>query len=644
MIAYLLSSSLCWFVCYGFYWFFLRRQTFFHYNRSYLLLSLLAGLLLPLFGQYLHTAYPAEPMVAELPVVYIGWMDPVAFAEAEIAQTSPVVSTREWLGLAYGLGLLLFLGRFLWGFYRLDSLRQNSKIYHYGGYRVYETRDIRSPFSFFRLIFWNPVIDLYSSEGQAIFAHERAHIQLGHSYDLLLLEVLRVIFWFNPIFYYYKKSLRNVHEYQADAAVLERVPVRPYGQMLLYQARYNSVNLLPMGNYFSTKQIKERIMMMTKQPSSRRKLWLYFAALPNLLLLGMLTFQMEATAEIPGAILTEAITVETDPDEMPSFAGCEGETNAELKKKCSFEHLIAYVSKNLKYPAAAKSAGKEGMAVVSFTIAADGSVSAVSLVADPGEGMGAEAVRVVKGMPLWTPGTKDGQAVSVEMKLPIKFKLDESDQKVALQEVEQMPVFSGCDADLEGEALRKCSNTKMIQYIGENLVYPKAAAENGIEGMVVVSFVIEKDGSVSEVKGLKGIGGGCDEEVMRVVYSMPDWQPGMQDGKPVRTELKLPVRFVAAQAETMSQKSIQYDLQLSDYRLAPNPVRDQVEINFRGKDGDLQVRIFDTNGKIVFQEASNQFTGFYSKQVDLSGVAQGMYFLQIRQNGKAFIDRFSVVE
>ena len=258
--------------------------------------------------------------------------------------------------------------------------------------------------------------------------------------------------------------------------------------------------------------------------------------------------------------------------------------------------------------------------------------------------MGTEAVRVVESMPRWAPGAKDGKAVAVEMKLPIRFKLDETDKKVALQQVDQLPVFVGCDATLEGDALRQCSNQKMIEFVSKNMIYPKAAVENGIEGMVVVSFMVEADGSVSEVKSVKGIGGGCEEEVMRVLYSMPDWKPGMKDGKPVRTELKLPVKFVAAQAEAMSQKKIQYDLKLSDYRLAPNPARDQVEINFQGEKGDLQVRIFDANGKVVFQEASNQFAGFYSKQVDLSSAAQGLYFLQIRQNGKAFIDRFTVVE
>lgn len=641
MVAYLIQSSLCWMVFYGFYLAFLRKQTFFHYNRSYLLLSVLAGLLLPLLRQYLTNHFPEEPLLAELPVVYVGWVEPIVFAETAAPSASSALPIEAILGTAYFAGMSLFLGRLLYGFYRLWRLRQQSETRRFQGYWVHETPMISSPFSFFQRIFWNPKMELTSREGQAIFAHEQAHIRLGHSYDLLLLEVLSVLFWFNPIFHFYKKSLRNVHEYQADAAVLRRVPVRPYGQMLLYQARYNDAALLPMGNYFLTKQIKERIMMMTKQPSSKRKLWIYFLAVPTVLFMGLLVFQEEVAAEGTQPV-SELMAGITDPDEMPTFEGCEGESDADQKQQCTLQHLFAYVSKNMKYPEAAHAEGKEGMAVVSFTIAEDGQVTLVNLVSDPGSGMGDEAVRVVKGMPKWNPGMKEGKPVAVEMKLPVKFKLQGDESKKVFQEVDQLPVFAGCDATLEGDALRQCSNQKLVEFIGKNLVYPKMAAETGIEGMVVVSFIVEKDGSIGEVKGLKGIGGGCDEEVMRVVYSMPNFSPGLKDGKPVRTELKLPVKFVADQAKSMSKKAIQYDLKLQDYRLAPNPTTGRIEVNFKGEDGDLQVRIFDTKGQMVFQDAKTQFSGFYSQQVDLSEKGSGVFFLQIRQNGKAFIDKIVV--
>ena len=98
------------------------------------------------------------------------------------------------------------------------------------------------------------------------------------------------------------------------------------------------------------------------------------------------------------------------------------------------------------------------------------------------------------------------------------------------QIVEEMPAFPG------GEA-------KLMEYVGKNIKYPQIARETGIQGRVFIGFVVEPDGSVSNVKLLRGIGGGCDEEAMRVVKSMPKWKPGKQRGKAVRVSYQIPVYF-----------------------------------------------------------------------------------------------------
>ena len=108
------------------------------------------------------------------------------------------------------------------------------------------------------------------------------------------------------------------------------------------------------------------------------------------------------------------------------------------------------------------------------------------------------------------------------------------DEEVVEQEifkiVEEMPSFPG------GEA-------KLMEYVGKNIKYPQIARETGIQGRVFVNFVVEPDGSVSNVTVLRGIGGGCDEEAMRVVKNMPKWKPGKQRGKAVRVQYMLPVNF-----------------------------------------------------------------------------------------------------
>lgn len=114
---------------------------------------------------------------------------------------------------------------------------------------------------------------------------------------------------------------------------------------------------------------------------------------------------------------------------------------------------------------------------------------------------------------------------------PIVVQEEEIEEDVIFTVVEDQPAFPG------GEEAR-------IRYLQENLRYPQMAREAGIQGTVFVTFVVERDGSVTDVRVLRGIGGGCDEEAVRVVRNMPRWQPGRQRGQPVRVQFNMPIRFV----------------------------------------------------------------------------------------------------
>ena len=107
---------------------------------------------------------------------------------------------------------------------------------------------------------------------------------------------------------------------------------------------------------------------------------------------------------------------------------------------------------------------------------------------------------------------------------------DEFVEQEIFQIVEEMPSFPGGEGNL-------------MEYVAKNIKYPQIARETGIQGRVFVGFVVEPDGSISNVKLLRGIGGGCDEEAMRVIKSLPKWKPGKQRGKPVRVSYQIPVFF-----------------------------------------------------------------------------------------------------
>ena len=103
-------------------------------------------------------------------------------------------------------------------------------------------------------------------------------------------------------------------------------------------------------------------------------------------------------------------------------------------------------------------------------------------------------------------------------------------EQETFKEVDQLPEYPG-------------GQTAMYQFMAENLKYPSAAREKGIEGTVVVSYIVNVDGSISNPEILRGIGGGCDEEAIRIVKAFPTWSPGIKDGKKVRTEMRLPIRY-----------------------------------------------------------------------------------------------------
>jgi TonB family protein len=116
-----------------------------------------------------------------------------------------------------------------------------------------------------------------------------------------------------------------------------------------------------------------------------------------------------------------------------------------------------------------------------------------------------------------------------------KAETDEETSSVFIS-VQQMPSFPG------GDAARK-------KYLSRKLKYPAQASENGIQGTVYVSFVVKTDGSLANIKILHGIGGGCDDEALRVVKLMPRWKPGHQNGKSVRTLINMPVYFKLQEAD-----------------------------------------------------------------------------------------------
>ena len=220
-------------------------------------------------------------------------------------------------------------------------------------------------------------------------------------------------------------------------------------------------------------------------------------------------------------------------EQMPEFPGGEAA-------------LMKFINENLRYPAAAIENGIQGRVVVQFVVKKDGSVGDVKVIRGIDPTLDQEAIRVCKTLPKFIPGKRydNGEPVDVWFTIPVIFKLDNAtnnlqtdesnatihNRELIFRHVEQMPEFPGGEATL-------------MRFINENLRYPVAAIENGIQGRVMVQFVVKKDGSVDDVTVLHGVDSALDQEAIRVCKTLPKFIPGKQNGQPVNVWFTLPIFF-----------------------------------------------------------------------------------------------------
>ena len=224
------------------------------------------------------------------------------------------------------------------------------------------------------------------------------------------------------------------------------------------------------------------------------------------------------------------------PEYMPSFPG--GETA-----------LKDYISDHLKYPPLAVEGDITGRVFVGFVVMEDGSLDCFKLIRGLGYGCDEAALEVFKDMPKWMPAMQRGKAISYPYIVPVHFCFDCENKKLKqeiVSSVEEAPASpDGQELIFIVEKMPEYPGgfEAMSAFINANLVYPQEAIDAGIEGRVFVGFVVEKDGSVSSIKLLRGIGYGCDEAAMDVVRKMPKWKPATQRGKPVRVQYQFPLNF-----------------------------------------------------------------------------------------------------
>ncbi|MEL6975196.1 MAG: M56 family metallopeptidase [Bacteroidota bacterium] len=323
------------------------------------------------------------------------------------------------------LGSAAGLIRFLYGLAIIFTLRKNAIPLREEKYTVYERSGNPSPFSFFKWIFIGQAIQ---GESRAqILCHEKIHVQQWHSLDKLFFELMKVVFWMNPLVYCYSKRLSEIHEFLADREVLAEKGSKFYEELL--NTAFCTQDIFLVNQFYNTSLIKKRIVMLTKQNSKRTLKFKYLLTLP--LIFGMLVYiSCKDETEPPSEVEPEATNFTTSEQKEavpfmvvqtpPMFPGCE---DAEDQRTCFIQNLQNHVKENFTYPKEALENDIEGKVSNFFKVSVTGDIVGITS-EGPSEVLEQEAVRIISKLPKMSPAMQDGEPVEVAFSFPISFVLN----------------------------------------------------------------------------------------------------------------------------------------------------------------------------------------------------------------------------
>jgi beta-lactamase regulating signal transducer with metallopeptidase domain len=518
MLNYFIFHSLCLLAFWAFYQIILKKDTFFERNRYYLLLTALLACFAPLL----------EVSVSQEDIQTIGMEDFVLLPALEISSslikqlTSENISDSQnstgtfyLVKLIYASGVAISLILFL---VRLGKLLILIKVSPKGGdvegALIVIPNENAGTFSFFNYLFWDGSLNFSEKEKQQILLHELAHIRGKHSYDLIFIELQKIVFWFNPLIYLYQKEIINQHEFIADSKAL-RLSNTAHYISLMVSSLFKSLQLNFIHS-FHNQQIKQRIKMLNTQKTS----WIKGNTKTVL--------AVAFVGVIAGAVAcSNALTSIEKDQKLSEMKVAQGRNQKDLNKSY-IEELDILLEK-----------------YTITDIKKDGKIEITTKE---------------------IPDKKDRERVIFLMKELKNHFLERTKQNLV-----KNPDANGIYTVVESMASPIGGMSEMYKLMAKEMRYPQEARQKGLEGTVFVEFVVNTDGSLQDIKVLKGVenspkldeivvvgyqdqsaheqqaireglANSLHEEAMRVV-ALTKWEAGAQDGKKVRQRLVMPIAF-----------------------------------------------------------------------------------------------------
>ncbi len=523
LFVLLIKASLSIALFYSVYWFFLRKETFFKLNRLYLVFTLLVSLVLPVF--------PVNYEVIVQPGVQAGFISAIGKRGQVVSglktEAISVVGWREVLFAIYLTGAFLFLLRLIIQSLVIARLITKCRIKKIDGLKIVENEKYGLPFSFFKLIFINPKFHK-EADLNDIMSHERVHLEQDHWIDLLIIELLTVIFWFNPFIWLFEYSIKQNHEYLADQGALTRgSDLSRYQALLINQLM--GMQIIGVTSNLNFALNTNRLKMMTKMQSKKIHSIKLLLALPVVFLLmtafaepvyktaqaneetnnlssfslGKRTFTVKGKVQtkdgtpLPGtSIIIKGMTIGTT-------AGENGEFKLDIPENDKFSLVASYVGYKTDVT---------GPLLASKDITCDFTLERELIGIDTRE---TDEPGSPPPPPV-VPGSNEPDA-----------------EKEVFIIVEEMPEYPGGQHALVKYYLAMKKKVKdKFEADGKKL-----------KGKALMGFTVDENGSVTNIRVIEEDNDAAAKAARVILVEMKNWKPGKQRGKAVPVDFEIPIDF-----------------------------------------------------------------------------------------------------
>ena len=380
----------------------LKKSANYKFIRFYLLVGVVLSLLLPFlkFSGFSNISNTAMVSSALKEVSVIG----------QASQGTSAINWTSILIYIYFIGVLVQMIRFLHSLVKIGLVYKTSR--PVDNYR--EIHDNSVAFSFFKMVFLGS--KLSETDKKVALKHEWVHAQKLHSIDLIICELLSIVFWFNPVVYRIKEEFLAQHEFEADD--LSCTENQSYIELLLQQ-NFNAYELSFI-HQFNTNHLKSRIMRLTTNSTKKVSKW---AVTMSIMAFAIIFLSNCSTDDSAGdqpeatkaSLENSAMDIVKQPEKPAEFPGGN-------------QALISFIGDNITYPEVAKENNIEGTVYMQFIIDMQGNPAAIEIVRGVSEELDQAAVDVLKAMPQWKPAEDKGKRVNTKFTLPIKYKLPKKEK------------------------------------------------------------------------------------------------------------------------------------------------------------------------------------------------------------------------